>query len=205
MVFRHNGLHVVILIGVISFLFSVNNRKIILMMVTLLITIYFFLNSVIYPRMNNKTEKTNGINPLLIHAISSHVDQNTPLLYEEETLIGTFLPLNQWVYDPCVINTLWNKPGGDQAVFYGKTTELIKMLIRLTVSSPSATFNYFRDSSRMIWQIQQGGCYLYRIGVMKNNEGSLVWIHEFSKLLPVILIWMLSYGVLRSIHISLYL
>jgi len=173
--FRHNGLPVIILIWILLMVYAPINRIQLVKWFVIVISMNSLFSNVVYPFFTKQTKESNGVTYILLHAISAHVNGKTALNPEEKLLFNQFLPLDQWVYDPCVI-TLWHRPESDKTVFKGKTVDLIKTLVRLSIANPKVTFQYLRDSSRMIWQIQPGGCYLHRIGVFKSRDGTFNWI-----------------------------
>ncbi len=174
--FRHNGLPVILMIFILLIIVSQTIRFQFLKILALIVCLYLLVIKGFYPIMNVKSASSSGVNQVLIHTISAHVAAGTPLSAKETEYLNRILPLEQWIYDPCVINTLWNQPGLAISQMDNYSVDLAKKLWQWTSIAPNVTFKYLRDSSPMIWQIQRGGCYLFRIGVLKSADGKPTWV-----------------------------
>lgn len=68
------------------------------------------------------------------------------------------------------------QPGFDWELAAVSAERNLKTVLSLTRRAPWVTLRHFFASSRMIWQVQPGSCYLYRIGFMRLSDGSFVWV-----------------------------
>ncbi len=174
--FRHNGLPVVIVTLLIFLIAYKSFRKRLFNALLLAITITLLIRGPIYTMLQVKTDNGSGANQILIHAISAHVAEGTPLNPEDHAWLSQLYPLEQWIYNPWTAGSLLDEPGFNQELMYANTLKNLSVLGRLTISSPLTTLRHLLRASDMIWHIPCKGCYLYKSILSGQPGGQVQWI-----------------------------
>ena len=174
--FRHNGFPVLVATLVIFLLLYRQIRGLLFQALVVIIAAYGLVLGPVYSIFHVTKGNDNGINPILVHYISAHIEAETPLTESERTWLNQVYPLDQWKYDPCVINNLWFLPGFNEKILQENPKEVMNIFLSLSKKAPSVSLRHAFQSSNMIWKIQHGGCYLYRIGLMGQSDGTLKWV-----------------------------
>lgn len=178
--FRHNGLPVLVVTLVVFLLLYRQIRGLLFQALVVIIAGYGLVLGPVYSIFHVTKGNDNGINPILVHYISAHIEAETPLTELERTWLNQVYPLDQWKYDPCVINNLWFLPGFNEKVLQENPKEVMNIFLSLSKKAPAVSLRHAFQSSNMIWKIQHGGCYLYRIGLMGQSDGTLKWVEANS-------------------------
>lgn len=174
--FRHNGLPVVIVTLPIFLIAFKSFRKRLFSALLLVITITLLVRGPVYTLLQVKTDDGSGANQILIHAISAHVAEGTPLKPGDHAWLNRLYPLDQWIYNPWTAGSLLDEPGFNRELMYANTLKNLSVLGRLTISSPLTTLRHLLRASDMIWHIPCDGCYLYK-SILSGQPGNQVqWI-----------------------------
>lgn len=174
--FRHNGLPVVIVTLLIFLIAYKPLRKRLFSALLLVITITLLVRGPIYAMLQVKPDNGSGANQILIHAISAHVVEGTPLDPEDHAWLSRLYPLEQWIYNPWTAGSLLDEPGFNRELMYANTLKNLSVLGRLTISSPLTTLRHLLRASDMIWHIPCDGCYLYKSILSGQPGGQVQWI-----------------------------
>ncbi len=174
--FRHNGLPLVILVLLVSVISLpvLQKRLGIGLILTLVIT--GLVRGPLYGVLKVQPSGFTGGTQLLLHHISAHVAAGTEFTPMERDFLDQLLPIDQWVYDPCSIDTLKVTAGLDEDRFYAEPQRGLALFWQGLRRDPLVNLRHQYASSRMIWQIPPGGCYLYRIPLFKHPDCSYGWV-----------------------------
>ena len=174
--FRHNGLPVVIVTLLIFIVVYKPFRKRLLNALLLVIAITFMVRGPVYKLLHVKPDNGSGANQILIHAISAHVAEGTPLIPEDHAWLNQLYPLDKWIYNPWTAGSLLDEPGFKQELMYTNTAKNLSVLGRLTISNPLTTLHHLLRASDMIWHIPCKGCYLYKSILSEQPGDQVEWI-----------------------------
>lgn len=174
--FRHNGLPIALASLLLLALFTPHFRKRVLTALTAAGLIVIMVRGSLYTALHVSGSELGGVNQIYLQIIAAHLSAKTPLSSDETAAIEAIAPIETWVYDPCVIGTnrLAIGAGWDYAI--RNTAQNFRTVLSLTKKAPLVTLRHFSSSSKMIWRIQPGGCYLYRIGFSKNQGDTYTWL-----------------------------
>lgn len=177
--YRHNGVPIAIGSVIVYAVFLPKCRKKLLLAAALTLGSIILIRGPLYDRLNVRKSGFAGVNQIYVQLIAAHLEAGTPLDPAERETIEKIAPLESWVYDSCVIGTIRIQPGFDIDRAMVQTGANLKTVLSLTKKAPLVTARHFVTSSRMIWQLQPGSCYLYRIGVEKYGDGSIQWVVDW--------------------------
>ncbi len=177
--YRHNGVPVALGSVIVYAVFLPKSRKKLLLAAALTLGSIILIRGPLYDRLNVRKSGFAGVNQIYVQLIAAHLEAGTPLGPTERETIEKIAPLESWVYDSCVIGTIRIQPGFDIDRAMIQTGANLKTVLSLTKKAPLVTARHFFASSRMIWQLQPGSCYLYRIGVEKYGDGSIQWVVDW--------------------------
>lgn len=174
--FRHNGLPLVILVLLISVISLPVIRKRLGLGLILTLAITGLIRGPLYGVLKVQPSGFTGGTQLLLHHISAHVAAETEFTPEERNFLDQLLPIDQWVYDPCSIDTLKVTAGLDEGRFYAEPWRGLALFWQSLRRNPLVNLRHQFAASRMIWQIPPGGSYLYRVPLFKHLDGSYGWV-----------------------------
>lgn len=177
--YRHNGVPIALGSLIIFAVFLPKLRKRLPLVAALTLGCVILIRGPIYDQLNVKKNGLGGINQIYVQLMAAHLDAGTPLGPDERKTVEAIAPVDVWVYDACVIGTIRIQPGFDIDRAMVQTDANLKTVLSLTKKAPLVTLRHFFASSRMIWQLQPGSCYLYRIGVEKYSDGSIQWVSDW--------------------------
>lgn len=180
MLFRHNGAPVVLLAILALILFFPKIRRGLMQTSIGLLILFFLIKVPLYQSLRVTPNGMGGINQLYLHHISAHVEAETPLSASEEAYLNQLLPLDEWTYYPCNVDTLKFQSGIDLDLLYSQPQKNLEVFLSLARKAPAVNLKHIFEANKMIWQIQPGGCYLYRVPLFKNTDNSFHWIESNS-------------------------
>ena len=174
--YRHNGLPIAA--GLLFLTWAADRRvwRNVGKASVLFILLFTAIRGPLYTALNVDRNGFGGVNQIYVQIIAAHLEAGTPATDEDRAWIEEIAPADAWVYDSCVVNKMRMQPGFDWELAAVSAERNLKTVLSLTRRAPWVTLRHFFASSRMIWQVQPGSCYLYRIGFMRLSDGSFVWV-----------------------------
>jgi hypothetical protein len=187
--FRHNGLPIVLFtIIVLTVIWYKHWRKFLLALL-MMFSIVWIVKVPVSNAFNVKQNGSEGTNQIFLHTISAHVYQGTSLSEFESKWLDQLLPLDQWTYNPWTVGSLLKNTGFNKELFYSGTSQNFHVFMTLTLKKPLLTIKHMIQASDMIWKLRCEGCYLYKVILARQSDGSIEWvinntygIHQSSKL-----------------------
>lgn len=174
--FRHNGLPVIIVGMLIMMLVYHNCLKSLAFSLLTTMIIVALIQGPLYSVLKVERIGNQGANHIYLHYISAHVSAGTPLSEEEEAWINQICPLDEWIYNPCTVSVILMQPHFNNTVLYQNSQKNVDTFISLTKKAPMVSLRHAFRSSNMIWRIEHRGCYLYETNLKKETEGNPRWI-----------------------------
>mgnify|MGYP000898272783 CR=1 FL=1 len=174
--YRHNGFPVALAAIAALLIFYPAVRKNTLAAALIAALLFLLIKYPLYESLAVNRTGMGGINQLYLHHISAHVEAQTPLKADQEDYLNELLPLEEWIYYPCNVLSLKSSAGVDFDLMYSQPKKNLEIFLDLAMQAPMVNLRHMFEANRMIWQIQPGGCYLYRVPLFKNQDGGYQWI-----------------------------
>jgi hypothetical protein len=130
---------------------------------------------------NNSGEKaeTGQVNLVLLHHIAAHVDSGTKLNETEAKYLNSFLPLNEWDYDPCYVGTISYNRDFNRKSFLTNTDENIKLTSMLFFQNPLVDASHMLKSGELAYKFLNTNCSMKSLHGFSNiNAGNEDWVVE---------------------------
>lgn len=172
--FRQNGLVVSAVIFMFSFWFFRYQWRKLLLAGGIFTLLYTGITGPLYDAM--KVERVSSVlgDTILLHHFGAHVKTGTPLSDGERTYFDGLLPLSEWEYYCCTVNTIFFKPGFNRPLFIENHDQQLKIALSLAMRNPQVELAHWSCSSSFIWQFITPCCHAHLS--LYESQGELVWI-----------------------------
>jgi hypothetical protein len=105
----------------------------------------------------NVTHETEGqFDNILLHHISAHVINGTPLTADESAYLNKLLPLDQWEYSCCTNTSMWMNPDFDRVTFHANSALDRQIALSLFSRDPALEAKHMLCASDIVWNIADG-------------------------------------------------
>jgi hypothetical protein len=161
--FRHNGPPVAVaVLFVLPIAFWRQWRPLLLSMATCAVCIALVKGPLYH---------TVGVQPVgrwlkaapLLHQIAAHIKAKTPLKPEEQAVLNRVIPLEDgktWPYNPVSWDSILVDKGFSYDAVDEQLPELVKIYFSLMMRRPDVSFEHWKSSSRLVWQVRWSPVYL---------------------------------------------
>jgi hypothetical protein len=107
--------------------------------------------------MLNVTHETEGqFDNILLHHISAHVANGTPLTDDESGYLNELLPLEQWQYSCCSNTAMWANADFDRETFHANSAFNRQLELNLLQRNPSLELKHMLCASDIVWNLADG-------------------------------------------------
>ena len=175
--FRYNGIPAV---GFFFFCLLITYPKLwrkSLLSLSLVIAVWFFV-SVPFSSLLNVTHDSQGhIDNILLHHISAHVVNGTPMTEEESAYLDTLLPLEEWKYSCCSNTAMWANDNFDRDEFHANSTFNRQLELSLFQRNPSLEISHMLCASDIVWNVS-GGCEI-KHPFVEDVKGKYYWTRSY--------------------------
>ena len=168
--FRYNGIPAIAFTFLFLIIFYPKQRKFTIASILILTMMIIFINGPVYNLINVKHEAKGQLDNIILHHISAHIDQGTPLSIEENNYLDSLYPLHEWEYKCCTNGAMFFKSGFNQAAFHRDSELNLRIFLDLFAKNPKVEINHVLCASDMIWNIT-GKCEIENPTIGYNDSG----------------------------------
>ena len=177
------------------------------------VLIYAVVNGPLYALMGVSKVSTGQSNLVLLHHISAHVANETPLEEDERAYLNSILPLKQWDYSCCTVSTVSYDKELERSRFLMNTQENMRIATSLFLRNPMVDIRHMTCASELVWRFANNTCYIksthgfnsWEMDQQKwirSNEMGLVANSQLPELLVPYREWLRNFGFLDETTIE---
>jgi len=175
--FRYNGIPAIAFSIFFLFLFYPKQRKPVFKIALILTFLIIFINGPLYNLIGVERIAEGQLDNILLHHISAHINQGTPLTKDQESYLNLLYPLGDWDYSCCSNGAMWFKPEFNKVLFHENSKLNRQIILNLFLKNPSVEVNHILCSSDMIWNIP-GKCEIKNPFIDKNGS-NYYWTRSY--------------------------
>ena len=189
--FRYNGIPAIGFFFLCLFLFYPHKWRMSFISAGLVILSWFIINGPVSNALNVANETEGHLDNIILHHISAHVANGTPLSPEESTYLDQLLPLEEWQYDCCTNSAMWANEDFDLDTFHAQSTYNRQLALSLFLRNPGTELRHMLCASDIVWNVVDC-CDIKRPNVAEI-DGQYYWSRSYfpeyteQSMLPVLL------------------
>ena len=131
-----------------------------------------------FSRLLNVTHDSQGhIDNILLHHISAHVINGTPMTDEESAYLDSLLPLDEWKYSCCSNTAMWANDDFDREAFHANSAVNRKLELSLFQRNPGLELSHMLCASDIVWNVA-GGCEI-KHPFVEEIQGDYFWTRSY--------------------------
>lgn len=176
MIFRHNGIPIPLFLCLCLMLVYRHQWKKLFTGLLIALGIYFVITGPVYSANNVRKVSDDLGNTILLHHIGAHIQAKTPITDEDQQFLNTLMPLNQWQYDCCCVNSLYYPTDFNRTVFSENKTRIQEIFLSTLLKNPMVNIMHITCSSSVIYSVHPT-CYNY-ISPLVIESGKVHWITD---------------------------
>ena len=155
--FRYNGIPAVAFFFVCLLLAYPKHWLRSLLSAAVVMALWFFVTGPLYNMLNVTSQTEGHFDNILLHHISAHVDNGTPLSVEESAYLDSLLPLEEWKYSCCTNASMWQNDDFDREAFHTQSAYNRRLALSLFRRNPALEIGHMLCASDIVWDTA-GGC-----------------------------------------------
>ena len=154
--FRYNGIPAVAFFFVCLLLAYPKHWLRSLLSAALVLALWFFVTGPLYNMLNVTSQTEGHFDNILLHHISAHVENGTPLSDDESAYLDSLLPLVEWKYSCCTNSAMWSNTNFDREAFHANSTYNRQLALSLFRRDPALEIGHMLCASDIVWDISEG-------------------------------------------------
>jgi hypothetical protein len=148
-----------------------------LLSILMVVALWLFVSGPFSSMLNVTHDSTGHIDNILLHHISAHVANGTPMTEEETAYLDSLLPLDEWKYSCCTNAAMWANDNFDRDAFHANSNLNRKLEISLFLQDPGLEISHMLCASDIVWNVA-GGCEI-KHPFVENIRGDYYWTRSY--------------------------
>ena len=148
-----------------------------LISLSIVIAVWLFVSGPFSTLLNVTHDSQGHFDNILLHHISAHVINGTPMTAEESAYLDTLLPLEEWKYSCCSNTAMWANDDFDRDEFHANSTFNRQLELSLLQRNPGLEISHMLCASDIVWNVS-GGCEIKHPFVEKI-KGKYYWTRSY--------------------------
>jgi len=189
--FRYNGIPAVAFFFLCLVLLFPKQRVKAFLSLALIAMVWFVVSGPFSTWLNVTRESEGQLDNILLHHISAHVVNGTPLSEEEKIYLNSLYPLEDWEYSCCSNTAMWAKEEFDAETFHANSVFNRKLAFSLFLRAPNLEIRHMLCASDLVWNPLGSGCEV-KHPFIELVRGEYYWTRSYfpqyreSSLLPAL-------------------
>ncbi|BBB48635.1 hypothetical protein Pelsub_P1863 [Pelolinea submarina] len=175
--FRYNGIPAVGFFFLCLFIIYPRLWRKSLLSLSLVIAIWLFISGPFSSLLNVTHDSQGHLDNILLHHISAHVVNGTPMTDDESAYLDTLLPLEEWKYSCCSNTAMWANDDFDRDEFHANSTLNRQLEISLFQRNPGLEISHMLCASDIVWNVS-GGCAI-KHPFVEEIKGKYYWTRSY--------------------------
>ena len=148
-----------------------------LLSILAVVALWLFVSGPFSSMLNVTHDSQGHLDNILLHHISAHVANGTPMTEEESTYLDSLLPLDEWKYSCCTNAAMWANDDFDRDAFHANSALNRELEISLFLQNPGLEISHMLCASDIVWSVS-GGCEIKHPFVEKIR-GNFYWTRSY--------------------------
>jgi len=149
--FRYNGLPAVALFFICLLLIFPRFWRRSAMALLLTAAAWLLVSGPLSSALNVSAESEGHLDNILLHHISAHVSEGTPLTEEESAYLNSLLPLENWQYSCCSNTAMWQNDNFDREAFHTSSAYNRQLALSLFARNPALEVKHMLCAGSLVW------------------------------------------------------
>ncbi|MDK2981118.1 MAG: hypothetical protein PWQ55_1465 [Chloroflexota bacterium] len=148
-----------------------------LLSLAIVVAVWLFVSGPFSSFLNVTHDSQGHFDNILLHHISAHVANGTPMSDEESAYLNTLLPLDEWKYSCCTNAAMWANDDFDRDAFHDNSAFNRQLEIDLFRRNPGLEVSHMLCASDIVWNVY-GGCEI-KHPFVKAIRGEYFWTRSY--------------------------
>ena len=139
--------------------------------------VWFFVSGPFSTWLNVTHDSQGHFDNILLHHISAHVINGTPMTDEQSAYLDSLLPLEEWKYSCCSNTAMWANDDFDRDTFHANSTFNRQLELSLLQRDPGLEISHMLCASDIVWNVA-GGCEI-KHPFVEEIRGNFYWTRSY--------------------------
>jgi len=148
-----------------------------LLSLLIVVAVWLFVSGPFSTLLNVTHDSQGHFDNILLHHISAHVINGTPMTDEESAYLDSLLPLDEWKYSCCSNTAMWANNDFDRDAFHANSAFNRKLELSLLQRNPGLEISHMLCASDIVWNVG-GGCEI-KHPFVEEIRGSYYWTRSY--------------------------
>ena len=148
-----------------------------LLSITIVAAVWLFISGPFSTLLNVTHDSQGHFDNILLHHISAHVINGTPMTDEESAYLDSLLPLDEWKYSCCSNTAMWANDDFDRDAFHANSAFNRQLELSLFQRNPGLEISHMLCASDIVWNVS-GGCEI-KHPFVEEIHGSYYWTRSY--------------------------